>query len=219
MKNRLAYSCLVAVLMALTNCTQIMQGPDDCSKFANEEYLEEQVDSSLMVTEPEYQDGLKERFNDVSVKGVGYEAYNLQYISSWGHGKLVKFEKQKGNYSLSVKCGGKENSNKKCKEYKIRISEEEWDELERMIYEFNFWTEETVRVNLSATDGYAYFLEGNRPAAEKCGKKSYKLTVRGAMVYDKLDALCGNILDYEDQLAFYYREEISRNKQRSFEAN
>lgn len=66
---------------------------------------------------------------------------------------------------------------------------------------------------------FKYILEGNRPAAIECGKKSFKLVARGSPGYDKMGALCGYILDYEDQLAFNYREEISRNKQRSFEAN
>lgn len=93
-----------------------------------------------------------------------------------------------------------------CKEYKIRIDSAEWNELERMIDEFNFWTEENFKVNKDVLDGSAYILEGNRPQAKKCGKKTYKLVARGSPRFDKIGALCGYILDYEEQLKFKYAQ-------------
>jgi hypothetical protein len=52
----------------------------------------------------------------------------------------------------------------------------------------------------------AFECQGNRPEAEKCNKKTYKLVGRGSPRYDKIAALCESILEYEDQLKFRYEQ-------------
>lgn len=204
-KMKLKCFCLFFVPIILFGCEGDFLKNKDCSKFANEIY-QEVSDTSLVKEAFNFQKYLLEKFGEKSVKVINYEAYHLQFYSSFGYGKSVKFVNKNGVYSIAVKCVTKEELYPDCKEYKIRIDKEEWNELERMIYEFNFWTEEDFKANKDVLDGYAYILEGNRPEAKKCNKKTYKLVGRGSPRYDKIGALCGYILDYEEQLRFRYEQ-------------
>lgn len=206
MNIKLKYFFLIIIAILLFRC----QKNRDCLRFANEIY-QEVSDTSLAKGAFDYQKYLLEKFCEESVKGLNYEAYHLQFYSSHGYGKSVRFERKNGVCSIAVKCITKEEWYPDCKEYKIRIDSAEWNELERMIDEFNFWTEEDFKVNKDVLDGYAYILEGNRPKAEKCGKKAYKLVARGSPRFDKIGALCGYILDYEGQLKFKYEQSSEIN--------
>ena len=203
---RLEYCYLIFILIFLFSCQENVQENKDCSKFVNEIYKEVVSDTSLVRGVLDYQKILLERFDESSVKGLNFEAYHLQFYSSMGYGKSVKFENKNGIYSIVVKCRTKGDCCPDYKEYEIGIEKEEWNELEKMIYEFNFWTEKEFKVNTDVLDGYAYFLEGNRPEAEKCNKKTYKLVALGSPRYDKIGALCDYILEYEDQLKFKYEQ-------------
>lgn len=202
------YLCLIFISIFLFRCQGKVRENRDCSKFANEIY-KEVSDTSLAKEAFGYQKYLLEKFDEQSVKGLNYEAYHLQFYSSHGYGKSVKFENKNSVYSIAVKCITQGDWLPDCREYKIGIDREEWNELERMIYEFNFWTEEDFKTNKDVLDGYVYILAGNRPEAKKCNKKAYKLVGRSSPGYDKIGALCGYILDYEDQLKFKYEQ---RNK-------
>jgi hypothetical protein len=210
MKNEenkwLNYFGLILMSILIISCQSKSQEKEGCSKYVNENYLEQTTDTSLKKEAFEYQEILLERFGESSVKGLNYEAYHLQFYSSHGYGKSVKFERKVGGCSISVKCISKKEWFEECKEYQIGIDEDEWNELVKIIYEFNFWTAEDFRGNKDVLDGYAFFLAGNRPEAEKCNKKSYKLVGRGSPRYDKMEALCENILEYEDQIKFKYEQ-------------
>lgn len=208
MKNvkRLIYFGLILFSIFVISCQSKSQEKEECTKYESEEYLEEKKDTSMIRGAFEYQEILLDRFGECSVKGLNYEAYHLQFYSSHGYGQSVKFEKKVGGYSISVKCKSKKEWFEECKEYQIGIDEDEWNELEKMIYEFNFWTAENFRENRDVLDGFAFILEGNRPEAKMCNKKSYKLVGRGSPRYDKMEALCENILAYEDQIKFRYEQ-------------
>lgn len=181
-----------------------------CKKFINEKYLEESVDS--IITKEAYQSHriLLQKFDENSIKGLNNEAYHLQFYSSHGFGKSITFEKNNTDYYLSIKCITKEDWFIDCKNYQIGINKEEWNKFEKMIYEFNFWTEENFRANQNVLDGHVYFLEGNRPEAKRCNKMTYKLVGRGSPGYDKIGALCEYILNYEDQLSLRHKKRIRK---------
>ena len=211
MKNKtnikFEYCCMIFILIFLFSCQENVQEDKDCSKYLAEIYKEVVFDTSIVRGVLDYQKILLERFGESSVKGLNSEAYHLQFYSSMGYGKSVKFENKNGIYSIAVKCRTKEDCCPDYKEYEIGIDREEWDELEKMIYEFNFWTEADFKEDKrEVLDGYVYLLEGNRPQAEKCNKKTYKLIARGSPIYDKIGALCDYILDYEHQLKFKYEQ-------------
>lgn len=197
---KLIFYFLIIALVSLCGCHE----KEECSKFIHEKYLNKQLDSALVRQVSEYREIILKRFSDTSIKGLSHEAYHLQFYSSHGFGKSVKFEKKEGRCSLSIKCITKGEWLTDCKNYQIGISEEEWNEFEKMIYEFNFWTEEEFRANKDVLDGFTYLLEGNRPQAETCNKRTYQLIVRGSPLYDKIGALCNYISEYEDHLAYRY---------------
>jgi len=200
----LGYILLIFVLIFLISCQEKSDKTADCTKYENEIYLKWNIDSNLVKGAFEYQEYLLEKFGENSVKDLNHEAYHLQYYSSHGFGKLIKVEKKLDGYSISVKCSGKKDLNPECKEYQIGIKKEEWEEFENLIYEFNFWTAEDFREARKVLDGDSFLLEGNRPEAEKCNKKNYKLIARGSPRFDKMGALCEYIFEYEYQLKFKY---------------
>ena len=73
-----------------------------------------------------------------------------------------------------------------------------------MIYEFNFWTEKQFKPREDVLDGYVYFLEGNRPEAKTCNKRTYQFIVRGSPQFDKIGALGDYIIQFEELLALNF---------------
>lgn len=194
-----------------TSCKENKDQQADCSKFINEIYQTIPVDSQTIKEVYDYQDYLLKKFNDTSIKQLNYEAYHLQFYSTHGFGKAVKFERKKFEgidglyYYLSVKCLKDEDWNPDCENYVIGLEKEEWDIFEQLIYEFDFWVEESKFLNNeNVLDGYGYLLEGIRPEAKKCNKKTYQFIVRGSPEFDKMGALSEYILAYEEQLAARY---------------
>lgn len=202
----LEYCYLIFIGIFLFCCQGNVQEKQNCSKFANEIYKEGVSDTSLAREAFYYQKILLERFGETSVKGLHYEAYSMQFYSTLGYGKSVKFEKRNGGCSITIKCNPKGEWLSDCKEYQIGIDIEEWNKLESMIYEFDFWTEEDFKANKDVLDGCVFLLEGNRPEAVNCDKKTYKLVARGSPRYDKIGALCNYIFEYEEHLKFTYEQ-------------
>lgn len=107
-----------------------------------------------------------------------------------------------------MKCIGDEGWNDECEEYQNTIDEEEWQELEKMIYEYDFWTAQHFRSNQNVLDGYILILEGVRTGAADCNIDTHKLVARGSPQYDKIGDLCHNIIDYEQTLRMRYEDRI-----------
>lgn len=198
--------CFCVILSSLISCQENYDKNSECFKYSNEQYHDEVIDSTLEKEAHEYQEILLERFEETSIKDLEYEAYQLQYYSSHGFGFSIKFEKKSNGFYMSKKCLKKEGWFPDCENSRHSISQEDWEEFERMIYEFNYWTEEAFRTNEGVLDGDVYFLEGNRPSAKNCNKKTYKLIGRGSPIYDKIGALCDYIADFEESLTFRYNQ-------------
>lgn len=211
MKNKPLFYFILLLLLGLTNCQEKAQKLEECSKFEHEVYLEESTDSVLVREALEYHNILLQRFANTSIKALAHESYHVQFYSSHGFGRSLKFEQRMDGYYLSKKCVSRNDSAPKCEEYQIEINKEDWDKLEWIIYEFNFWTTENFRTNRDVLDGYVYYLAGNRPAAKKCNKKTYKLVGRGSPDYDKMEALCYYLERYEEQLANKYGNRVKKN--------
>jgi hypothetical protein len=193
---------LIFALIFLSTC----QVKEECVKFIDEEYLDVQIDSNFLVGAFEYKDRLIKKFGETPIKDLNYSAYHLQFFSSFGFGQSIKFEKKDFGYLLSVKCITKEGYLQDCNEYQAIIDEEDWNELEEMIYEFNFWTAQQFKKSSGdVLDGFTYCLEGNRPEAINCNKKTYQFIVRSSPRYDKIGALCDYIMRYEFNLAQKYK--------------
>ncbi|MEL6866152.1 MAG: hypothetical protein AAFP19_17115, partial [Bacteroidota bacterium] len=202
MKNKIL---LFLLLLPFIACQHQKAEKPECTKFKYEIYQKENTDSALIANAHDTHQFLLNEFNEFSLITSNHEAYHLQFYSSHGYGQSIKFEKKLDRYTLSVKCLDKKNSFSDCEAYQVDIHEEEWKILEKMIYEFDFWTTERFRVTEGVLDGNAILLEGKRPAAAKCGKRTYRLVGRGSPIYDKIGALCDNILSYEGQLLSNYK--------------
>lgn len=192
MKANSILSAIAIGLICLIGC----RPKQECPPFNRYEYIHDQVDSSYSKKAPVYLDTLIKRFEETPIKGLNYKAYHLHYYSSFGYGQSIKFEINHYGCFLTVKCIGTGHSNVECQNYKTKITEEEWNLLEAMIYEFDYWTAEPFRNNENVLDGNIYLLEGNKPYPTSCEPETYKLVVRGSARYDKMEALCYNILEY-----------------------
>jgi hypothetical protein len=209
-------SRLLFLLVIFATSFSACKEKKECLKYTDEIYKDEKPDSSVMSEMLKYRSLLLKRFHETSIKGANITSYHLLFYSSHGYGKSIKLEQKKNACFLKVKCFFKEEIKQDaedwfpdCKDYSTEISKDEWYKFEGLITNFNFWTAEQVDVETKGVlDGFVYLLEGNRPDAKKCGKKTYQIVARRSPEYDKMGALCGYILSYEDQLATKY---ISNN--------
>lgn len=205
MKNlsspRLIFYSLLFLMLCLSSC----QNQEGCGKFMHEKYTYERVDQSLIKLAMDYRETLLERFGETSIKDLHYDVYHLMFYSSHGYGRSIKVEKNDGGYYFRISCLPKEDSFYKCESKYIKMQKDDWDEFEAMIYEFDFWTEEQIRSN-TVLDGYVLFLEGNRPEAEKCDKRTHRIVGRGSPRYDKIGSLCDEIFSFSNQITFSYSQ-------------
>jgi len=195
---------LFLILLHFTSCKSNIRVEEECLKSASEKYLEVSIDS-LDKKATNVLEILLKKFNEKSVNTLNFEAYQLIYFSSFEYGKSIRFENNNGNYLIKAKCVDSEYEEQICEEYTHVLDESDWLVLEKMIYEFNFWTEESFRSNL-VLDGHVFLLEGKRNEAVDCKRRNYKVIARGSPRYDKIGSLCESILEFEDYLYSNYRE-------------
>jgi hypothetical protein len=74
---------------------------------------------------------------------------------------------------------------------------EKWDAFENLIYSAQFWTL-TQRIDDKVLDGHAFILEGYRPEAKPCGKRTYHIIGRWSPRSEPLRSLCDSLLAYAD---------------------
>jgi len=202
MTHRIKLLVITAILFS--SCYNNKNNNSECSKFIHEQYKNETEDSTLKSEAFKYREILLKRFNELPLNQQSHSSYHFIFYSSHGFGKSVKFEKMDSSYKLSLKSLSKKGWVSYGDNYEIEITQEEWDKFEQMIYEFNFWTESAFRTNKNVLDGFVYFLEGYRPEALKCNKRTYQFVGRGSPEYDKIGSLCSYINEYEDRLALKY---------------
>lgn len=205
-KMKLLFSLvLLFIVYCLTGC----RPKQECPPFNRYEYIHDKIDSADAKNIYVYLDTLIKRFEETPIKGLDYKAYHLFYMSAFGFGQSIKFEINQIGCFLTVKCIKTSYSSPDCKDFKTKITEDEWNVLEALIYEFDFWKAEPFRNNKSVLDGNGYVLEGNRPYPIFCDPITYKLVARGSPRFDKIEALCYEIMEYKEQLVFRYSQHPS----------
>jgi hypothetical protein len=200
--NNLFHCLLLPAVLFLWSCKE----DERCSEFLNEQEAPAEVYSVESQQAISIRNSLLKRFNATSIAGQNHNAYHLIFFSSHGYGKSIKFEKRGADCLLSLTCLPTDHRVQDKVNYQLNISQEEWDVLENMIHEFGFWTEDQLITSREVLDGSVYLLEGNRPEAARCDRRSSQLIVRGSPRYDKMAALCGYIMEYEDHLDFSHRQ-------------
>ena len=183
--------------LLVSSCTNSNIKNNDCTKFDNEFYSSEDL-SQYDFTMIEMLNQDLSKFGAYSIKGNKTESYQLMYCSSFKKGKLIRIESSNKGATISVKCLENKEAGYYCTEGDIKIDSSQWITFQSMIYEFNYWTENQVEINNGYFDGYSYILEGNRPQAEKCGKKNYNVIIRANPEHDKIAALCEEIITFEE---------------------
>ncbi len=195
--------CSIAFgLICLFGC----KAKQECPGFNPPEYSDKQVDTVLAKQAPVLRDTLLKRFEETPIKGLNYKAYHLLFYDAFRYGESIKFEINDYGCFLTVKCIKKGDYLPECLNYKTKIREEDWNQLEEMMYEFDFWTADPFRKNEGVLDGYAFLLEGNKPEAAVCGKKTYQFVGRSSPRFDKMEALCNCIMEYKEHLVFRYSQ-------------
>jgi len=190
---------MTLLVLFISTCSNESRKNNGCSKFSNEVYLTEDLEKyDFDLTEMlEY---YLKKFDGVSIKEDKIESYQLMHYSTHNYGRLIKIERNTKGAKMTVKCIENLEAGYYCTEAEILIDISDWHTLQSMIYEFNYWTENQIEINTGYLDGYAYFLEGKRPQAKECGKKHYNFAVRINPEYDKIAALCKEIISFEEMI-------------------
>jgi len=183
--------------MILSSCSNSNQDSSICQKFQNETYLQNETNDASSEIMETYRYYLS-KFGDSSIKGLESEAYQMMYYSSHKIGKFLKFEKTSNGVKISAKCINETDLDFYCEEGETILDIKSWDTFIKMIYEFNYWTENRIEVNSGYLDSSFFILEGNRPEAKLCGKLDYNLVVRANPEYDKIESLCNEIMRFEE---------------------
>ena len=188
---------VILISFLLYSCDRNQSGSIDCSFFANEVYLTENF-AELGIDINETREFYLSQFDASSIKGHESEAYQMVFYSTHRFGRVIKIEKTPEGALLSSKCLEHPEAGYYCFDGQLELDSSAWHTFHQMIYEFNYWTEPQVKYSPPALDGYGFVLEGVRPSAHLCKKKSYNIVIRGSALYDKIAALCGEIMNFED---------------------
>jgi len=173
------------MLMVLSACRQT-SNQDNQVDASNNKTLQEKSSKTIdTLSVLRHHLELIKEFNDTISTDIDSSYYHLILYGAFRNGTAVKFVKKGGNYFMSVKTLD-QDSTPKLKLYSTKIDRQEWDQLENMIDNFNFWTEEQFTFN-EVLDGYVFYLEGNRFFDNK---KLHRIVGRGSPHYDKIGALC-----------------------------
>ena len=187
---------LVGVLFSL-NCFQ----RGECQTYAQEIYSEDtSFDRYQKETSKIYAEILQD-MGESSVEDAPKEAYLFTFITAFHSGQSIRIEEDTVGYRIRVTCFNTFSPNRPlpdCEAYEASLPEKYWRQYLELIEEFNLWTEPRLRFDSLVTDGYTYLLEGRRPKAAPCGKRSYTLTARGSVYFDKIDALGERIFELEE---------------------
>jgi len=179
----------------------------DCSELVIKEAPNTPRDSAFRKEFSEYHNWLLKIFNETPAQSADIPTYHFMYYTAFEYGKSIKFENPApNNYRLTVKCIQDTNSLSNCHDYQISIDPGEWNELQLMLNEYDFWTEEQAFRYREALDGSTMVLEGTRLAPKNCDVKNYQFLYRRNPTRDKIASLFEEILFYEESLDLRYHQ-------------
>ena len=148
----------------------------NCEKYSSEVYIEPSLEETMS---PESKANfLKnlERWEEPRLEELGYESYRLFVLRAFPEdtNHIIRVEKN----ALEIKLIHKNSispfdTTMTIINEKVNfLSIEQWEKFEKMVYEANFWTL-PIEVNRMGFDGSSWDLEGFRPDAAKCGKRTH----------------------------------------------
>lgn len=169
---------------------------NECEKYSDEVYPE--INSNLPDSTRFQVMSYLSKINEPNIHESKFEAYRLStnYALSNTSNSFL-FRKNDSIIEMIFKEFEYDYSAEKMKvnkETKILLSDSDWEHVQYLIYKFNFWTEKEFE-SIDATDGYSYVLEGFRPQAKFCSKKTSKIILRiNSRSNDNIIWLCDELI-------------------------
>jgi len=192
---------IVIILLSLVACREANNKDSQLNSSKRKTLQDKILDSNSIGTALIHHAKLVKEFNDTISTEIDSNYYHLILYNVFHEGTAVKFIKKGSTHFMTVKTLHPD-STLKLKTYSTEISKDEWDMLETMIDNFDFWTEDQFTYN-QVLDGYYFYLEGNRFSNNA---KLHRVVGRGSPHYDKIGALCNYILEYQESLMFQYKQ-------------
>jgi len=191
------YILLTSILILFISC-------NDCEKFKNEVYTEEfnpALDTIIVEMNSILQRLDEPKMDELNV----IESYRLLFMSAFQERKLVRIDKKENEYYLVYKdfSGDQDSGNIVLKEHiQKNITKDNWKYINKLIYNSNYWAAKKFdEPPPDVLDGYAFTLEGRRPQAAKCNKRTEQIVFRSTPdEEDKMGDLCFQILHYVDKI-------------------
>ena len=121
-----------------------------------------------------------------------YEAYRFTWLRTFNNPVAIRLEKREDKYFLFVKKtngAGGYNPGRLVRNYQVKITQEQWDEVQRKIYNMNFWSVPTIeQTNMIVMDGSTWIFEAKK------GEK-YHMAYRHATQGSEVKELCMLLLN------------------------
>ena len=162
---------IVFFLIAFADCG------DTCEKYKNEIYtgktLEQTFDSTRLNGFKQYLIMLHEH----EINTLNYESYRLIAHVSHVPSYIIQIENKNSIYHVTHKklIHDSDSTFVVVKQIEKQLSADEWAKFIAFIYQKNYWTLPINTNKYDVLDGGQYTIEGRRPNAEICGKRSYHL--------------------------------------------
>lgn len=177
-------------------CQIVLLSCNRCDKYINEIYqndLKENLDDK----QKKYLNSFMERCNEPKMNTLAYEAYRLtfwNFLVDTTH--LIRIENHNSNYYFIHKKMIKDSDTTKVVVNIIekQLLASEWKDLKETINKNDYWllSKENYKPML---DGGVWIIEGRRPDAEYCDKRSYHIIYRQYPEEGKFENLCDKFLE------------------------
>lgn len=184
--------CIIFIFNCLSACCEKQNAIEN--KFTPQDF-------KLKLEYLNHRDHIIQEFND-TVPNSKYDYYYLIYFNAFNEGNSIKFIKKGDRYYLTEKIRYPKKGFPTLTEYSTEIYEHEWERLENMLNEFDFWTEKQFKHN-RVLDGYYYYLEVNTSSNNE---RIHRIVGRGSPGYDKIGALCEYMMNYKDNLVLMHEQ-------------
>ncbi len=158
----------------------VLPSCDPCRQYENEIYTKDDSEKKISL---EFFNKEMKSYEEPELSNLNCEAFRFTYtvlIRNYTSG-IIRIEKKKNVVLIIVKkLVSKGDYQKEVAEtIEKRISVQNWNDLLNSIYRTRYWT---LHKKLESDEGYLdgtwWTIEGRRPQAEVCGKRSYHIIAR-----------------------------------------
>lgn len=177
----------------------IISCSDHCSKFESESYSEE-----VLLIEEEAKSSLRTLdtyIGEDKYRTQPYEAYRLMYGSAESVEKmLIRIgENDDGYYIINKAFTAKSTPNNQGMKVELLennvyvLDKKDWLDFQSTIYNMSYWTMPEM-TNHTGYRGVSYFIDGYRPQAKECGKRTEHLVTRWNPTADNYYAIANKMI-------------------------